>query len=112
MSVAPAATVDIELHLGVMEFDDAVRFLATESHADVGDSRLECARYAEQPGQAMSYLLGKREVTRLAAAWREARPGTLREFHDELLAWGSMPPAVIAWGMGLGPRPEVARLSS
>ncbi|MGD9676565.1 MAG: DUF885 domain-containing protein, partial [Candidatus Bipolaricaulia bacterium] len=80
--------IDIELHLGVMGFDDAVRFLATESHADVGDSRLECARYAEQPGQAMSYLLGKREVTRLAAAWREARPGTRREFHDELLAWG------------------------
>ena len=28
---------------------------------------LECRRYLEEPGQPMSYLLGKREVLRCAA---------------------------------------------
>jgi uncharacterized protein (DUF885 family) len=104
--------IDVELHLGIMDMPSAVRFLSTESHANVSDSTLECRRYAEEPGQAMSYLLGKREVLRLAEVCRRERPGSLREFHDELLSWGSLPPAVIAWGMGLGPRPAAARLSS
>ena len=60
----------------------------------------------------MSYLLGKREVLRLAEIWRRERPGSLKVFHDELLSWGSLPPAVIAWGMGVGPRPAAARVSS
>lgn len=46
----------------------------------------ECRRYADDPGQAMSYLLGKREVMRLAETWMGARGGTLRAFHDELLS--------------------------
>jgi uncharacterized protein (DUF885 family) len=72
------------------------------------EAELECRRYAEEPGQAMSYLLGKREVMRLADTYRAQRGGSLRQFHDELLSWGSLPPAVIAWGMGLGPRPAAA----
>jgi len=51
----------------------------------------------------MSYLPGKREVLRLARRRDEVRGGTLRAFHDELLSRGSLPHAVIAWGMGLGP---------
>jgi hypothetical protein len=30
---------------------------------------------------------------------------SLKTFHDEFLDWGSLPPRVIAWGMGLGERP-------
>jgi uncharacterized protein (DUF885 family) len=72
------------------------------------EAELECRRYAEEPGQAMSYLLGKREVMRLAEMYRAQRGGSLKQFHDELLSWGSLPPAVIAWGMGLAPRPAAA----
>ena len=59
-----------------------------------------------------SYLLGKREVQRLAAVYGRQRGGSLRDFHDGLLAWGCLPPAVIAWGMGLAPPPAAARVSS
>jgi uncharacterized protein (DUF885 family) len=104
--------IDVELHLGRMRLDEAVDFLARETRMNRREAELECRRYAEEPGQAMSYLLGKREVLRLADAWRAARSGTLRAFHDELLAWGSLPPAVIAWGMGLAARPAAARVSS
>lgn len=104
--------IDVELHLGSMDLRSAVRYLSSEAHANVGDSTLECVRYSEEPGQAMSYLLGKREILRLVDRYRERRGETpLRTFHDELLSWGSLPPAVIAWGMGVGPRPAVARVS-
>ena len=104
--------IDVELHLGRMRLDEAVDFLVREAAMNRREAELECRRYAEEPGQAMSYLLGKREVMRLAEQWGAARGGTLRAFHDELLSWGSVPPAVIAWGMGLGPRPAAARVSS
>ena len=95
-----------------MGLDEAVDLLVREASMNRREAELECRRYADDPGQAMSYLLGKREVMRLAETWMGARGGTLRAFHDELLSWGSLPPAVIAWGMGLGPRPAAARVSS
>ncbi|HTX68397.1 MAG TPA: DUF885 domain-containing protein [Thermoleophilia bacterium] len=104
--------IDVELHLGRMGLQQAVDFLVREARMNRREAELECRRYAEEPGQAMSYLLGKREVVRLANTWRAVRHGSLRAFHDELLSWGSVPPAVIAWGMGLGPRPAAARVTS
>jgi uncharacterized protein (DUF885 family) len=104
--------IDVELHLGRMSLEQAVEYLVREARMNRREAELECRRYAEEPGQAMSYLLGKREVLRLANTWRAVRHGSLRAFHDELLSWGSVPPAVIAWGMGLGPRPTAARVSS
>jgi uncharacterized protein (DUF885 family) len=104
--------IDVELHRGRMGLEEAADFLVREAAMNRREAELECRRYAEEPGQAMSYLLGKREVMRLADQWGAARGGTLRAFHDEVLSWGSLPPAVIAWGMGLGPRPLAARVSS
>jgi Uncharacterized protein conserved in bacteria len=104
--------IDIELHLGVMDLPAAVDYLSAEAHMNRYEAELECRRYAGEPGQAMSYLLGKREVQRLAAVYRRQRGGSLRDFHDGLLGWGCLPPAVIAWGMGLAPPPPAARVSS
>ena len=61
--------IDVELHLGRMGLDEAVDFLAREASMNRREAELECRRYAEEPGQAMSYLLGKREVMRLAERW-------------------------------------------
>ncbi len=104
--------IDVELHLGRMSLAEAVDFLVAQARMNRREAELECRRYAEEPGQAMSYLLGKREVLRLADHWAAERGGPLRAFHDELLGWGSLPPAVIAWGMGLGPRPAAAAVRS
>ena len=108
---AARVVIDVELHLGLMPFTEAVAFLAEAAHMNPADADAECRRYVVTPGQAMSYLLGRREVQRLAGLYFGARTATLREFHDELLAWGSLPPAVIAWGMGLAPPPPAARLT-
>jgi hypothetical protein len=104
--------IDVELHLGIMDLPAAVDHLCAEAHMNRYEAELECRRYAGEPGQAMSYLLGKREVLRLAAAYQRQRGGSLRDFHDDLLSWGCLPPAVIAWGMGLAPPPRAARVTS
>ena len=67
--------IDVELHLGVMDLPAAIDFLSAEAHMNRHEAELECRRYAEEPGQAMSYLLGKREVMSLAEAYRERRAG-------------------------------------
>ncbi len=103
--------IDVELHLGIMDLPAAVDYLCAEAHMNRYEAELECRRYTGEPGQAMSYLLGKREVLRLAATYERGRGGSLRDFHDELLSWGCLPPAVIAWGMGLAPAPRSARVS-
>ena len=108
---AARVVIDVELHLGIMPFAEAVGFLAEAAHMNPADADAECRRYVLDPGQAMSYLLGRREVQRLAGLYFASRTSTLREFHDELLAWGSLPPAVIAWGMGLAPPPAAALLT-
>ena len=101
--------IDVELHLGAMDLAAAVDFLALTASMPRHEAELECRRYAEEPGQAMAYLLGRREVLRLAAFYRKTHPdASLAVFHDELLSWGSVAPAVIAWGMGLGPMPQAA----
>ena len=95
-----------------MELGEAVDLLVGKVHMGRREAELECRRYAEEPGQPLSYLIGRREVQRLAAVYRRERSASLKAFHDDLLAWGSLPPSVIAWGMGLGPRPRAARVST
>jgi uncharacterized protein (DUF885 family) len=104
---AARVVIDMELHLGAMTFDEAVTMLAETAHINHHGAVLECRRYLEEPGQPMSYLVGKREVMALAADFAGQRTTSLKTFHDEMLDWGSLPPALIRWGMGLGPRPPL-----
>ncbi len=100
--------IDVEFHLGAMDLAAAADLLEEAAHMNRYEAELECRRYAVEPGQAMSYLLGRREVQRLADAYLASGTASLREFHDALLSWGSVAPAVIAWGMGLAPAPPAA----
>ena len=57
------------------------------------DAVIETDRYIDWPGQALSYMLGMREIRRLRAEL-EARDGgrfDLKRFHDELIGHGSLP---------------------
>jgi uncharacterized protein (DUF885 family) len=62
------------------------------------DSGIEVDRYISLPGQALSYKIGQFEIER----WRadaEKRAGgsfSLRDFHDRLLAVGSLPLEAVA----------------
>ncbi|MCJ7709919.1 MAG: DUF885 domain-containing protein [Chloroflexi bacterium] len=62
------------------------------------DANIETDRYIVWPGQALTYMLGMREIRRLRREL-EARDGDrfdLKRFHDELIGHGSLPLATLA----------------
>jgi uncharacterized protein (DUF885 family) len=57
------------------------------------EAETETDRYISWPGQALSYMIGQREILELRAQL-EARDGErfdLRSFHDEVIGHGSLP---------------------
>jgi uncharacterized protein (DUF885 family) len=62
------------------------------------DANIETDRYIVWPGQALTYMLGMREIRRLRREL-ETRDGDrfdLKRFHDELIGHGSLPLATLA----------------
>jgi uncharacterized protein (DUF885 family) len=61
------------------------------------DSEIEVDRYIAMPGQALAYMLGKLDIERMraAATEREGSSFSLQDFHDRILALGSLPLAVL-----------------
>jgi uncharacterized protein (DUF885 family) len=104
--------IDTGLHLGHLTNEEAVELLVATAHLGRYEAQLEVRWYAQAPGYPMSYLLGKREVASLARDDARERTTSLKGFHDALLDWGATTPALIRWGMGLGPRPATLRESS
>jgi uncharacterized protein (DUF885 family) len=48
--------------------------------------------YTQSPGTPMSYLLGRRETLTLRELYRQRHPASsLRDFHNWLLKFGSVP---------------------
>jgi len=92
---AARVILDVKLHTGRMSYDDAWRFMCRHFGPDTAYLQAEVRRYCLTPTQPMSYLVGKTQVTALRDEWLERTGGTLREFHDRLLAEGSTPLALI-----------------
>ena len=56
-------------------------------------AEIETDRYIAMPGQALAYMIGQLEISRLRKE-SEAREGSefsLPDFHDRILAMGSLP---------------------
>jgi uncharacterized protein (DUF885 family) len=85
--------LDVRMHRGEIEIEEAIRFLAGETSFEEANARAEVRRYTYTPTYQLSYLLGKvlllqlraDQQRRLGAAFR------LRDFHDTLLRNGSLP---------------------
>jgi len=62
------------------------------------DAVIETDRYIANPGQALAYKTGQREIERLRReiSARDGADFDLREFHDQLLGHGSLPLATLA----------------
>ena len=89
---AARVVIDAELHAGRMSLADAVSLLVDGAHLTRGAAEAEVRRYAQTPTQPMTYAIGKAEILKLRA---EFAHWPLREFHDRLLASGSLPFALI-----------------
>jgi uncharacterized protein (DUF885 family) len=90
---AARVIVDVKLQLGDFSLDEAVDFMVNETGAGRHFVEKEVRRYAVEPGQAMSYLIGKREIETLRDDTRKIMGDsfTLRDFHDNVLSCGSLP---------------------
>jgi uncharacterized protein (DUF885 family) len=89
---AARVVLDASLHTGKMTFEEAVAFLVDKVALERVNAEAEVNRYIYTPTQPMSYLAGKREIMALRDEYFKKRPGSsLRDFHDRLLAVGSLP---------------------
>ncbi|MFN8234252.1 MAG: DUF885 domain-containing protein [Actinomycetota bacterium] len=69
------------------------------------DATIEVDRYISLPGQALAYMIGMREIVaaRRAAEASDGAAFVLSDFHDRVLALGSLPLPAFRREMGLAP---------
>jgi uncharacterized protein (DUF885 family) len=92
------AIVDIEMHRGAMSLDDAVRFYMVRVGMSGDTARGEAVKNSMFPCTAIMYWLGTHSILDLRSRVRQQRGSrfSLKTFHDELLAHGSIPVPLIA----------------
>jgi len=85
--------LDVQLHRGLIGFDDAVERLIAETGFERPAAVAEVKRYTSTPTYQLSYLFGRHMIEQLKAEM-QAREGdrfSLRRFHDTLIYGGTMP---------------------
>ncbi len=94
---AARIVVDVKLHTGQFDFAEAVRWMSETLESDTAWIKREVLRYTMTPGQPMSYLTGKRQIIELRDEMKRRRGDAfdLKQFHDRLLAEGSIPVPLI-----------------
>jgi hypothetical protein len=92
--LAARAVVDLGLHSGTLGFDAAMRIYCDQIGMPVEAARAEVCKNSMFPGTAVMYWLGTETLHRLR---RERATGLhLPEFHDRVLAFGSIPVPLVA----------------
>ena len=92
------AIVDIRFHEGSLSFNDAIAFFVAEGRMEPTVARAETTKCSMFPGTALMYWLGTQGILDLREE-RRRRLGAafnLREFHDELLSYGSIPVPLVS----------------
>ncbi|HKS16900.1 MAG TPA: DUF885 domain-containing protein [Planctomycetota bacterium] len=88
---------DVGLHSGTMTFEEAVKFLMDGVQMERPHAEGSVKAYTARPTYFMAYMVGMLELKRIREA-AKARLGakfTLLEFHDRVLKYGNVPPALI-----------------
>jgi uncharacterized protein (DUF885 family) len=91
--------VDVNLHTGRWTFDQAVNYFMEAGGLDKESGTGEAAGAASSPTQKISYITGKWQIMQLLGRYRDKKGGAFRlgDFHDELIAYGSLPVSVLEW---------------
>lgn len=91
--------VDVNLHTGKWSFDQAVKYFQEAGGLDREAAEGEAAGAASSPTQKISYITGKWQIMRLLGKYRDMKGAAFRlgQFHDDLLALGSLPLSIIEW---------------
>jgi hypothetical protein len=91
--------IDIRLAVGDFSIDQATDFLARAVPMDRESAREEAVFFAFNPGQAISYQVGKLQILNFLADAKLDRGEefSLRHFHDFMMRNGNVPIALQRW---------------
>lgn len=105
--------VDVQLALGAITLEQAAQYLADRAPMDPRTARNEAASFSVNPGQAMTYQIGKLQIEKFLAEsrFRQGDKFDLRKFHDSLWLNGNVPIALQRWE-ALGDDDEIRRLDA
>lgn len=104
---AARIVADVSLHTGKMTYDECVKWmwdvLESKTDSDKKYIETEVRRYTVSPTYQMSYLMGKLEIMKLREAMmaQQGEAFSLKDFHDKILAQGSIPPTLMWDVLGL-----------
>ncbi|MBC6696504.1 DUF885 domain-containing protein [Hymenobacter puniceus] len=89
--------VDTGLHTGKLTREQAIKYMMDNEAISEQGATAEVERYMAVPAQALSYKTGQLKLSELRARYEKqlGKKFDLRAFHDEILAGGSMPLAVL-----------------
>ncbi|HKO55721.1 MAG TPA: DUF885 domain-containing protein [Thermoanaerobaculia bacterium] len=91
--------VDVNLHTGRWSFEEAVKYFMEAGGLDREAAEGEAAGAATDPTQKISYITGKWQIMRLLGKYRDRKGAAFRlgQFHDDLIANGTLPLSVVEW---------------
>jgi uncharacterized protein (DUF885 family) len=91
--------VDVRLALGQLTIDSAADELARRVPMDAATAREEASFFASEPGQAITYQVGKLQILSFLSDARRVHGDAfnLRAFHDALLVNGNVPISLQRW---------------
>jgi len=95
--------IDVGLHTKDMKFEEAVNLLVNDAMLERVHAEKEVTRYTFTPTQPLSYLVGKKQILELRKDYEEKQGKNfcLKEFHDKLLSFGTIPVVLIRKALGL-----------
>jgi uncharacterized protein (DUF885 family) len=95
--------IDVGLHTGQMGYEQAVELLVNDAKLQKVHAEKEVTRYTFTPTQPMSYLIGKKQILQLKNDYQKKMGDQfqLRDFHNRLLSFGSIPICLIRKTLGL-----------
>jgi hypothetical protein len=104
-------TVDVGLATGALSIETAAAELADRVPMDTATAAEEAAFFAETPGQALTYQIGKTQLIALVADAARTRGASLdlRDLHDAIWVNGNVPIALLRWEL-LGLTDELAAI--
>ena len=91
--------VDVKLALGEFTLDQAAKYLQEKVPMDEQTARQEAIAFSTGPGQAITYQIGKLQITKFLAEARmqQGEKFNLRAFHDFVWKNGNVPIALQRW---------------
>jgi uncharacterized protein DUF885 len=91
--------VDVKLALGEFTLDQAAKYLQEKVSMDAQTARQEAIAFSTGPGQAITYQIGKLQITKFLADARmqQGEKFNLRTFHDFVWQNGNVPIALQRW---------------